>query len=160
MLKRLLVGLHRAEDLLLAALLGGLLLLAIVQIGLRLFFDSGLSWAEPVSQLGVLWLALLGALGAARSNRHIAIDAVPRLLPPPLRRAVWALTQLAAAVVCALLAWYGWGMVQFEREAPAQFVKGVPSWWPMLCFPLGFGLLALRMAMAAFLPPAVDESAP
>jgi C4-dicarboxylate transporter, DctQ subunit len=151
---RLLRGLHALEDGLLAALLGSLLLLAVVQIALRVFLGSGLDWAEPVSRVGVLWLALLGALGATRTRRHIAIDALPRVLPPRLQRAAWIVTQLAAAGVCATLAWTGWGMVAFEREAPSMFVPGVPSWWPMLAFPAGFALIALRFAITAFGPPA------
>src|SRR5687768_14929714 len=135
---RLLRGLHRAEDLLLALLLAALLALALAQIGLRMFFDAGIEWAEPVSRMGVLWLALMGALGATRERRHIAIDALPRLLPPRLQRAAWMLTQLATAALCALLAWYGWGMVELEREVPGFFVPGLPSWWPMLVFPAGF----------------------
>lgn len=150
---RLLRGLHRAEDLLLASLLGGLLLLALAQIGLRLFFGSGLEWAEPVGRIGVLWLALMGALGATRTRRHIAIDALPRILPPRLHRAAWAVSQLATAGICALLAWYGLGMVSMERELPTWFVPGVPSWWPMLAFPAGFGLMALRFVVAAFAEP-------
>jgi TRAP-type C4-dicarboxylate transport system permease small subunit len=150
---RLLRGLHRAEDWLLAALLGGLLVLSVVQIALRIFFDTGLEWAEPVSRMGVLWLALFGALGAARSHRHIAIDALPRLLPPAARRVAWVVAQLATAGVCGLLAWYGWGMLQMEREVPSVFVEGVASWWPMLAFPFGFGLLALRFVASAFAPP-------
>jgi TRAP-type C4-dicarboxylate transport system permease small subunit len=150
---RLLRGLHRAEDALLAALLGALLLLSVAQIGLRVFFDTGLEWAEPVSRMGVLWLALFGALGAARSHRHIAIDALPRLLPPLGRRLAWALTQLCTAAVCGLMAWYGWGMLQMEREVPSVFVQGVASWWPMLVFPFGFALLALRFAVSAFAAP-------
>lgn len=145
--------LHRVEDGLLALLLGGLLLLAVVQIGLRLFFDTGIDWAEPVSRMGVLWLALFGALGAARSHRHIAIDALARLLPPAWRRAAWVVTQLATCLVCALLAWYGLGMIRMEREAPALFIEGVDSWWPMVAFPVGFGLLALRFLLSAFVAP-------
>jgi TRAP-type C4-dicarboxylate transport system permease small subunit len=152
-IERLLRGLHRAEDWLLAGLLGVLLLLSVVQIALRIFFDTGLEWAEPVSRMGVLWLALFGALGAARAHRHIAIDALPRLLPPAVRRAAWVVTQLATATVCGLLAWYGWGMFQMEREAPSLFVEGIASWWPMLAFPFGFGLLALRFVVSAFLAP-------
>jgi C4-dicarboxylate transporter DctQ subunit len=151
--QRLLRGLHRVEDGLLAGLLGVLLLLAVLQIALRVFFNTGLEWAEPVSRMGVLWLALFGALGAARSHRHIAIDALPRLLPPVARRAAWALVQVATATVCGLLAWYGWGMFEMEREMPSTFVPGVASSWPMLAFPLGFGLLALRFAIGAFAPP-------
>jgi TRAP-type C4-dicarboxylate transport system permease small subunit len=157
MLKRSLAALHRAEDLLLAALLGGLLLLALAQIGLRLFFDSGLTWAEPVSQMGVLWLALLGALGAARSNRHIAIDALPRLFSPFWRRVAWAITHLATAGICAALAWFGWGMVQLELEAPGLFANNIPSWWPMLVFPAGFGLLSLRFLVTAVGEPVEHE---
>jgi len=151
---RVLRALHRAEDLLLALLLGALLALALAQIGLRLFFATGIEWAEPVVRMGVLWLALMGALGATRERRHIAIDALPRLLPPKLQRAAWALTQLATAAVCAVLAWTGWGMVAMEREAPTLFVAGISSWLPMLVFPAGFALMALRFVVAAFgVPP-------
>lgn len=150
---RLLRGLHRAEDFLLAGLLGALLVLALVQIGLRVFFGAGLEWAEPVGRMGVLWLALLGAMGATRTGRHIAIDALPRLLPPRWHRVVWSISQVATAVICGLLAWYGWGMVGMERELPAWFVPGIPSWWPMLAFPLAFALMSLRFLVSAFEPP-------
>lgn len=145
--------LHQAEDVLLAALLASLLLLSLAQIGLRLFLDTGLGWAEPAGRAGVLWLALLGALGATRGHRHIAIDALPRVLPPPARRVAWAIAQAATAVVCAGMAWLGWGLVQLEREAPMPFIAGVPSWVPMLALPAGFGLMALRFALAAGVAP-------
>jgi C4-dicarboxylate transporter DctQ subunit len=146
---RLLRGLHRAEDLLLALLVSALLLLSLTQIGMRVFFHSGLEWAEPVSRVGVLWLALLGALGAARAHRHIAIDALPKILPPFWRRVAWVISQLATSVICGAMAWFSIGMVQMERSAPGAFVQGIPSWWPMLILPFGFGLMSLRFAIAA-----------
>lgn len=158
--KRLLAWLHRAEDVLLALALAGLLLLALMQIVLRVGFDEGLSWAEPVSRAGVLWLAMLGALGAARQQRHIAVDAIPRLLPDGAWRAVHVLTQFAAAAVCVWAAWLGWGLLQSEREFPLAFVPGVESWVPMLILPAGFGLLALRFVISAFAPRPEDEPAP
>lgn len=155
---RWLARLHRAEDGLLAALLGMLLLLSLAQIGLRLAFDTGLAWAEPLSRAGVLWLALLGALGATRGHRHIAIDALPRVLPPRARRVAWAIAHLSAAVCCAYLAWLGTGLVGFEREAPVPFVGPIPSWVPMLALPAGFGLMALRFVFSALaVPPPAGE---
>ena len=145
--------LHQAEDVLLAALLASLLLLSLAQIGLRLFLDTGLAWAEPAGRAGVLWLALLGALGATRGHRHIAIDALPRVLPPTARRVAFAIAQAATAALCAGMAWLGWGLVQLEREAPLPFIAGVPSWVPMLALPAGFGLMALRFALAAGVTP-------
>ncbi|KFN46306.1 TRAP transporter small permease [Arenimonas composti] len=153
MRRRWLQGLHRAEDALLAGLLAALLLLAVAQIGLRVLFDAGLDWAEPVSRTGVLWLALFGALGATRERRQIAVDALPRLLAAGPRRLLWVVAQAVAAAVSAALAWFGLGMVLLEREAPVPFVAGIPSWVPMLAVPAGFALMALRFAIAATLPP-------
>ncbi|HEU0153738.1 MAG TPA: TRAP transporter small permease [Arenimonas sp.] len=153
--QRWLDRLHRVEDALLAILLGALLLLSVAQIGLRLVFDSGLDWAEPVSRAGVLWLALLGALGATRTGKHIAIDALPRALPAGAHRPLWAIAQVAAAIVALWLAWLGVGLVALEREAPVPFVAGIPSWVPMLALPVGFGLMGLRFLVAACLPPPV-----
>lgn len=149
MSSRILRGLHRVEDALLAGLLGALLLISVAQIVLRVFFDTGLDWAEPVGRQGVLWLALLGALGATRDKKHIAIDALARLLPPRWHRLAWVVAELAAAGVCLTLAWLGWGMVQLERETPFSFAGQIPSWWPMLAFPVGFALMGLRFVVAA-----------
>lgn len=159
MRERWLQRLHRAEDALLAALLAGLLLLAVAQIVLRLF-GHGLDWAEQGSRTGVLWLALLGALGATRTHKHIAIDVLPRLLPPGPQRVAWAISQLAAAAIAAALAWYGVGMVELELEAPMPFIAGIPSWVPMLAVPAGFALMALRFVLAAGSRPHFGEHGP
>lgn len=157
MIERWRQRLHRAEDALLAAMLLALLLLAVLQIALRLFFETGLGWAEPLSRMGVLWLALLGALGATRRRQHILIDVLQRHSGPRARRVLWTITQLAAGVVAALLAWFGAGLVALEREAPVPFVPGIPSWAPMLVLPLGFGLMALRFVFAAMAGPPPPE---
>jgi C4-dicarboxylate transporter, DctQ subunit len=145
--------LHRFETYLLATLLMALLLLSVLQIVLRVFFETGFLWAETVGRQGVLWLALLGALGATREKKHIAIDALPRFLSPKWQQMLWTISQLGAAIVCAALTWYGWSMVQLEREAPGVFVANIPSWWPMSIFVLGFGLMCLRFLFAAFSKP-------
>lgn len=156
--RRALNALHRAEDALLAFALFALLGLAVMQIVLRVGFNEGFSWAEPLSRAGVLWLAMLGALGAARQQRHIAIDAVPRLLPEGLRWPVHALTSTAAAALCGWAAWIGWGLMQSEREFPLPFIAGIESWIPMLVLPFGFGLLGLRLFISAFVRPAPPVS--
>lgn len=152
--RRWLAHLHRAEDLLLAGLVLALLGVAVAQFGLRVFADGGLDWAEAGSRAGVLWLALLGALGATRDRRHIAIDALPRFLPQRGRRVAWWISQGAAAVISGGLAWLGWGLVQLERESPVPFIPGIPSWVPMLVLPVGFALMALRFVAAAAAGPA------
>jgi TRAP-type C4-dicarboxylate transport system permease small subunit len=41
-------------------------------------------------------------------------------------------------------------MLEMEREAPTLFVAGISSWIPMIVFPAGFVLMALRFVVAAF----------
>lgn len=159
MLQRLLRGLHRTEDLLLATLLAALLLLAVTQIGLRLLLDTGLAWAEPLSRSGVFWLAMLGGLGATRGGKHIAIDALPRVLPLLGRRVMWGIAQLAASCICAVLAWHSVGLVRLEFEAPVPWVAGISSGWPMLVLPLGFALMSLRFLAAAMVMPRSESEA-
>ena len=158
-MRALLRGLHRLEDGLLALLLLVLLALAVGQIALRWFADAGWLQGEVAQRTLVLWIALLGALGAARERRHLAIDLLPRLLPPWGRRLAWGLAQLIAAGLCMAMAWYGWQLVELEREAPGPLFAGLPSWAGMLIIPFGFALLGLRCLLAAWLGPPAETSA-
>lgn len=153
MLQRWRQRLHRAEDAVLAVMLIVLVLLSVAQIGLRVLFDSGWIWAEPASRTMVMWLAMLGALAATREGKHIAIDAIPRLLPAGWRRLSWALTQSFAAVICAAMTWYCVRLLQLELEAPVPLFGPVQSWVAMLILPFGFGLMAVRFAISAALSP-------
>jgi TRAP-type C4-dicarboxylate transport system permease small subunit len=149
--------LHRIEDGFLAFVLLVLVLLSASQIGMRLLLDSGWFWAEPASRILVLWLAMLGALAATREGRHIAIDALPRVLPERWRRACWIVTQFFAATVCAALAWYCAQLVLLELEAPVPLFGAVPTWAGMLVLPFGFGLMALRFALSTLSPAPVPS---
>ncbi len=149
--------LHAAEDALLAALLLALVVLCAGQILARWLLDSGWIHAEPLSRTMVVWLAMMGALAATRTGKHLAIDALPRMLPATARRGVWALTELFAAAICVLLAWFGVNLVELERSDAVMLFATIPVWWSMLVLPLGFGLMALRFLLSAMLgPPAPD----
>lgn len=153
--------LHVLEDALLAALLLLLVLLASGQILARWLFDSGWIHAEPLSRTLVLWLAMLGALAATRSGKHLAIDALPRLFSAPGRRLAWAVTEGFAALVSIALCWYGIRLVELERADAVLLFDAIPAWWSMLVMPLGFGLMGLRFTLSAMLgPPAQDHGSP
>lgn len=148
--------LHRVEDLLLAGLLLVLVALACSQILLRTVFDTGFTGSEAAARTLVLWVAMLGALAATRERRHLAIDALPRLLPPALRRACWMLTQLFAAFIAGALAWYCGTLLAWEVEAPTPLFAGLPSWVGMLILPPGFALMSLRFLLSSVQAPPAD----
>ncbi len=157
----LLRRLHRLEDAVLALLLTGMIVLAAGQILLRNFFAYGLSWADPLLRILVLWLALLGAMAATREGRHIHIDLLSRFLPPLAARLARRATDLFAAAACALVAWHGGRFVWFEWQDGSELFSGVPAWSAEIIIPLGFALMALRFLLQAVLgPPAATEPAP
>ena len=138
------------EDALLVVLLALMILLAGGQIVLRNGFDSGLVWADPLLRVLVLWVGLVGAMAAARADRHITVDVLSRLLPDRPRRRARAFTDACAAAVCAVLAWHAARLVVTEYQGGAIAFADVPAWVCELILPVGFGVMCLRyLALAA-----------
>lgn len=146
--------LHSVETALLVLLVLTLVGLSGAQIVARLLFDGGWAWIDPVTRALVLWTAMIGALVAARDDRHINLDALTRLLRGRVQRIVRFLTLGFAAAICALLAWYGWQLVELDRESATAAFGPVMAWHVELVLPLGFGLLALRLFVRACIAPA------
>ncbi len=65
---------------------------------------QNLDWIDTFLQRGTLCLAFLGASMATSADRHIAIDALPRLFSKRVAKWVRAFVALIAAVVCVFLA--------------------------------------------------------
>jgi TRAP-type C4-dicarboxylate transport system permease small subunit len=60
--------------------------------------------------------------------------------------------------MCAALAWYGAKLVALDFDG-GQPVGAIPGWIIELILPVGFGLLALRLAAHAFMAPKSDAPA-
>lgn len=155
---RLVRWLDRIETGAIALLVLAMVLLAGAQILLRNLFDTGLSWADPLLRAMVVWAAMLGALAAARSDKHIGLDVLAHFVHGRTRRAMRIVTLLFAAVMSAAMAWYGYGLVQLDYGSGTT-VAGIPGWLIEAIIPVGFGLLALRFAVRAFLPSQSDAPA-
>ena len=150
--------LRTLENWLLAILVLILVGLSGAQIVLRIFFDTGLAWADPFARSLVLWTGMLGALAAVRDDKHIALDVLQRFLPPAAQRAARIATLGFAALLCAAMAWYGYGLVAIDYAEGVQTghsaVAGVRACFAESIVPVGFALMALRFALRVFAPPA------
>lgn len=145
--------LHRIEDLVLAFALAVLVLLAAAQIVMRMAFDAGFLWLDPLLRSLVLWVALLGAMAAAREGRHISLDLAGKLLPARAVRVLRGIAFAFAAAVSAVLAWQAWRMVRDEHEFATTAFANVPVWVVQAILPIAFAVIAVRMARCAVLPP-------
>jgi len=150
-LNMLLMVIHRLEDSILVGLLLTMIGLAVSQIVLRNLFDTGITWADSLLRVLVLWIALIGALVATRQQQHINIDLISRFLPVSAKRFVSAIVALFSAVVCAMLAYYCFDFVRMEYEAPVMAFANIPTWWCESIMPIGFALMAIRFTCQSLL---------
>ncbi|MFZ5731989.1 MAG: TRAP transporter small permease [Pseudomonadota bacterium] len=138
--------LYRLEEWLLAALLCAMTLLSFVQVVLRYGFNSGILWALEANFYLFGWLVLLGISYGVRTRAHIGVDALVRLLPVPMRRAVGLLvTALAITYTCLML--YGsWVYISRLRLMGVE-AEDIPveRWILSSCLVIGFALLLYRL---------------
>jgi TRAP-type C4-dicarboxylate transport system permease small subunit len=139
--------LYRLENGVLALLLGVMIVLAPAQIVLRNFFDADLAWGDALLRLLVLWVGLLGALMASRTDRHISVDVLSRLLSERAQGAARMLTSAFTAAVTGLVAYHGGRLVASEFEFGAAAFASLPAWAAASIIPFAFGLIAVRHAL-------------
>ncbi|HTQ03386.1 MAG TPA: TRAP transporter large permease subunit [Polyangiaceae bacterium] len=118
--------------------------------------------APDVLMHGCIWAALLGASYATRERRHLAIDAVGRLLPDRTRRVVVAIAATFGAVVAFTLA-RGLYLTLLEQVANTHeqvrliAERGIGessdldrSYEFQFVIPAAFSLIAARLLLHAF----------
>ncbi len=136
--------LHLVEDALLVVLLSVMILLAALQILLRNFFDAGIVWADPLLRVMVLWVGLIGATVATRSNKHIRIDLVSRWFDRNTHRLLQAGVGQISAWTCLVLAWFGFRWIRLDYADGLIAFAGIPAWVLECIVPIGFALIGLR----------------
>ncbi len=143
---------NKFEDSLLVLILSSMIILAVLQIAFRNFFGEGIEWIDPLLRVLVLWIAMVGAMVAARTDNHIRIDIFSRYFPvryaPMLQRLVYVIT----AAICLLIAWHGTRFVYSEYEYHDIAFANIPSWLTASIIPIGFFLIALRYILLFFFP--------
>lgn len=137
--------LERLEEAVLLLLIGAMILLACVQIALRDIWGGGLSWADPLLRVMVLWAGLLGAVVATQMDKHISIDLASHLLPKGIFRGLRVVRSFFCTGVCGVLTWLAIDFVRQEAlQGNGQEMAGLASWQLNLIFPIAFGGIALR----------------
>lgn len=151
--------LHRLENGVLIATLIAMLVMALTQIFLRNFFDTGIFWAETFLRILVLWVGVLGAMVATRENHHINIDVISRYLGQGKSSVVDLITNLFAAIICAVVAWYALKLVRFEYIDQTIAFGRVPMWVCQSILPFGFMVMAVRFVINGIKEVMADRAA-
>ena len=137
------------EDALLVLILAAMVVLSATQIVLRNLFDGAILWADPMLRVGVLWVGMIGAMVATRSDKQISIDAVSRFLPDHWNARVRVVTDLFTCAVAAVVAWSALRLALDARAAGGTAMAFVPVWICELILPIAFSVIALRYLLFA-----------
>ena len=121
------------------------MLLAVGQIILQIFFSIGFVWADELISLIVLWIAIVASVAAARSDRHLRIDALSHFVPQRYARFPRITVDAFAAGMCLFLGWHSYRYILLFGEDTV--LNGVPVWIALSVIPIAFALMAYRFAL-------------
>ncbi len=138
-------ALTRAENAVVIAALGVMVILPCLQILLRKLASSGIASSAPIVQHLVLAVGTLGAALAARENRLLSLSTLSQYLRGGWKDAARAVSHGFAAAVSGLLCAASVDFVLASRRLGGELAYGVPVWVVQGLLVVGFALIALRL---------------
>ena len=106
----------------------------------RYVLKSSLVWTEEVARFSLIWIVMLGALGAAIKGDHMAVDFVVPHLPPLLQRVIKQGKFFLSSAILLLMIYLGW--VNATRIWDMRTLAlNIPKTIPLMALPAGFALL-------------------
>ena len=145
---QIIAGVRAAIEIVVIVCFAYMVLAVLVQVFGRYVFNYSISWTEETANFAQTWVVLMGAGITMRRGLHVAVDALPAMLPLGLARimsifvtagGIWF---LGVVIIGSLpLIELGW---MFERSP----VLLVPMWIIYLCLPIGAFYFALEMVLS------------
>src|SRR5512141_1355120 len=121
-------------------------LITFANVVVRYFTDESLAFTEEFSVFLMVVLTFVGASAAFAKNSHIRMSFLVEKLPPRPARYVEIAVMLAAAVLFAIIVWYGFRLLMddwnFDTTSPGI---GIPQWIYTLWLPLLSAVITLRI---------------
>lgn len=143
--RRWLSVLHNTENGIVVIALFLMAVLPVIEIFSRLAGVTGISGSTEYVRHLTLWIGFLGAIIAARENKHLSLHAGIDALPETARRWINVGTGTLATAVCAALAWSGLEFLKTEWEYVTNIAGWLPQWAVIAIMPAGFVLVAVRL---------------
>ena len=137
------------ENRIAAAALGGVMLLPLAEIVSRKLFAASIPGSAAYASILTLWLGLLGGAIAARDGKLLALATGEFLPAGRVSTVAHVVAGAVGAMVATMLAMAACTLVQSDRAAGDVIAERAPKWIADLALPIGFGLIAIRLAWRA-----------
>ena len=121
-------------------------LIILVEVVRRYVFGSSSEWGEMTARYAFVYLVYIAAAEVAKTNDHIRIDLVPRLLGPRGRFALYLYFDLIYLGLSALVIYYSLGVVQLSIATDTLMTGfDLNMAFAQAALPIGWALLAYRV---------------
>lgn len=95
--------LFKGIDILTGIFTGLMVLFVFLNVVLRTFFNSGLTWSEELARYLFVYVTYIGAVSAMRSNAHMGVDTVISRVSPKVQLLFYAISQTIIALIMCIL---------------------------------------------------------
>lgn len=116
--------------------------IVIMNVFLRYFFRTGISWTEEIATTSFIWSVFIGAAAAYRHHIHIGIDMITKLFNAQLQRIILILVHLMMVVINGYITYLSVIFVQ-KNTIKTTPVLRLPSAVENLSITVGFGIITL-----------------
>jgi tripartite ATP-independent transporter DctM subunit len=139
----------RAENIIATLALAAIMVLPLSEIAWRHIAHQGIPGAGPFASWLTMWVGLLGAAVAAREGKLLTLATGEFLPKGRLGEIAHILSGFVASLVATIFATGAWKLLQVDHQAGDEIAIGVKAWVGDLVLPVGFALVALRLAWRA-----------
>ncbi len=124
-----------------------LVVLPVLDVIIRNFFQSSLPGSVLIVQHLTLWVGISGAALAARYDRLLTFTLGSQFLEKEskLSHAAKFISSTAGAAVSLGLAVASFILVKTEAQYPNYIMQGLPTWVAEIIMPIGFLIIAIRL---------------
>jgi TRAP-type C4-dicarboxylate transport system permease small subunit len=128
--------------------MGAIIVICGANVGRRYLFGSVWSWAEEAMLFLMIVIVFLGAATVTWNGIHLTLDLLVSWMPGRLRAAIVWLCTIAAVATLVLCSTISFQVVKllYDYNQKSQALE-LPLWIPQGLICLGFGLMALLIAM-------------
>ncbi len=112
---------YRALNAVIAINLALMATFVFLNVLLRYFFASGLTWAEEVSRFLFIWLIFLGSIVAFKDNEHLGVDTLVRRLSARGKKILYIVNCVIILATMGLVFWGSWQLtlLNVDQSSPA-----------------------------------------
>ncbi|HOO86401.1 MAG TPA: TRAP transporter small permease subunit [Synergistaceae bacterium] len=115
----------------------------------RYLLKSSLIWTEEAARFSLVWMVMMGALGAAVKGDHMVIDFVVPRFPVALRRLIGWGRFLLTILILSLMIYLG-TVNAVQMWNMRTMALNIPKTIPLLSLPVGFLLLMAGTILMQF----------